>query len=986
MGATDAVHPTDLMLQSYGLGKLDDALAESVNKHLEGCASCQHRVAEMSSDSFLGRLRDAQGQPGSLGPIVSSLAGLSMVDTGPSAPARPLTSSLPPGLAEHSDYEILRELGHGGMGTVYLALNRLMGRHEVLKVVSSHLMNRRGVLDRFQGEIRNAARLHHTNIVTAYSAVRIGESIVFAMEYVEGLDLAKLVKAKGALPVSNACNYVHQAALGLQHAHELGMVHRDIKPSNLMLAKQGNRAVIKVLDFGLAKVKSEGAVDGGLTHEGQMLGTPDYIAPEQIRDARGADIRADIYSLGCTLYYLLTGGPPFQATSLYEILQAHHSMDALPLNLTRPEVPVELAALTARMMAKEPKRRFQEPKEVAHALLPFFKKESAASKAEVSRSVSTTDGEAASGARSEPTQVANTASPIPMPSLKAPAAPARPEPVWESLIQFKENQPLAESGPAIVASASPPRSLWPSVAVGSLLLGFIIAWTVIVRVKTKYGEIVVKNVPDEAVVSVDREKLKIKLPGEGDPVEVTAGPHGSGVVVKEGESELKGDEVTIGSGDAKGVSARLERDVASGTADDGPGRPGFVTLFNGNDFSGWTFPLGNDADWTVEHGSIRGVGTADTSTIATTRSDYKDFHVRMEVRTSDNLNKLLLFRASHAADDVKYYVFWTGVLRVSREIASLGEYRLKRGGGPTDGSQVTTDGLREITAPKLPGLAKNTWQTVEIIAVGSVFRMLVDGSEVSAFEDDVSRLKRGQVAIRIPKGGGIEIRKVEIKEVAAGQELVAANRVPREAVEIRPFNGMDFEGWHAIWKDRVREPSSVFRIEGDEIVGADNGAGRIFLDRSFKDFSFKFEYLLPTDGRCRAASCRLQLAEGKPFRVGLADFRVGEVGCALTNGEGAEVGDIYSCEYGDVNPVISKPGLTPKTSDAARPLGEWNKVEIRCEGREIQFLLNGRQVNRVEADHTLLLHPGFQAWATDIRIRNIRLIPLTNPGLRPVPF
>ena len=195
------------------------------------------------------------------------------------------------------------------MGTVYLALNRLMGRHEVLKVVSRHMMNRTGVLDRFLGEIRNAARLHHTNIVTAYSAIRIGESIVFAMEYVDGLDLSRLVKTKGPLPVSNACNYVHQAALGLQHASELGMVHRDIKPSNLMLAKQGNRAVIKVLDFGLAKVRSEGAVDGGLTHEGQMLGTPDYVAPEQIRDARRADIRADIYSLGCTLYYLLTGRP-----------------------------------------------------------------------------------------------------------------------------------------------------------------------------------------------------------------------------------------------------------------------------------------------------------------------------------------------------------------------------------------------------------------------------------------------------------------------------------------------------------------------------------------------------------------------------------------------------------------------------------------------------------------------------------------------------
>src|SRR5262249_46469684 len=151
-----------------------------------------------------------------------------------------------------------------------------------LKVVSGHLINRRGVLDRFLGEIRNAARLHHINIVTAYAALRFGESLVLAMEYVEGLDLSRMVKARGPLPVANACNYVHQAALGLQHAHEHGMVHRDIKPSNLMLASRGNRPVVKVLDFGLAKVTSEGALEGGLTQEGQMLGTPDYIAPEQI--------------------------------------------------------------------------------------------------------------------------------------------------------------------------------------------------------------------------------------------------------------------------------------------------------------------------------------------------------------------------------------------------------------------------------------------------------------------------------------------------------------------------------------------------------------------------------------------------------------------------------------------------------------------------------------------------------------------------------
>ncbi len=283
-----------------------------------------------------------------------------------------MAHTLPPGLAEHPDYQIVRELGRGGMGVVYLAQNTLMNRAEVLKVVSAQLIDRPAILDRFLREIRSAASLRHANIVTAYAAWRVGESFVLSMEYVEGLDLAKLVKAKGPLPVAHSCNYVHQAALGLQHAHENGMVHRDIKPANLILSRDGKKALIKVLDFGLAKVTSEGPVASGLTREGQALGTPDFIAPEQIKNAQSADIRADVYSLGCTLYYLLTGRPPFAGDHLWDIYQAHFSRDAEPLNFVRPDVPAELAALVSKMMAKEPDRRFQTPKDVATALKPFF--------------------------------------------------------------------------------------------------------------------------------------------------------------------------------------------------------------------------------------------------------------------------------------------------------------------------------------------------------------------------------------------------------------------------------------------------------------------------------------------------------------------------------------------------------------------------------------------------------------------------------------
>src|SRR5262249_41225535 len=183
------------------------------------------------------------------------------------------------------------------------------------------------------------------------------------MEYVEGYDLAQLVRGKGPLQVAHACTFTHQAALGLQYAHEKGMVHRDIKPSNLIVAREGKKPVVKVLDFGLAKVTSEGQTDSGRPREGKRLGPPAFIAPEQIRDAQSADTRADVYSLGCTLYSLRAGRPPFQGDSLWDIYQEHFSMDAGPLNLVRPEVPVELTALVAKMLAKEPSRRFPTPQE-----------------------------------------------------------------------------------------------------------------------------------------------------------------------------------------------------------------------------------------------------------------------------------------------------------------------------------------------------------------------------------------------------------------------------------------------------------------------------------------------------------------------------------------------------------------------------------------------------------------------------------------------
>jgi serine/threonine protein kinase len=395
------------------------------------------------------------------------------------AGARSPANSIPQELAENPDYQIIRKLGGGGMGLVFLAHNHILGRDEVLKVISREIIETPGVLERFLREIRAVASLQHPNIVTAYTAFRAGESLVFAMEYAEGLDLARMVKAKGPLPVGHACSFVHQAAMGLQHAHEAGMVHRDIKPDNLMLTSEGGRAIIKILDFGLAKATSEQiaagpevrgssqAVDGeaSLTRTGWMLGTPDFVAPEQIKDAQKADIRADIYSLGCSLYYLLAGRPPFQEPTLYDVLKAHRSTDAQPLNLIRPDVPSGLADLVAKMMSKRPDRRLQTPAEVAKALAPFFKKRS--------MEIAGRDPNASppgSGLASRPATEHRTDSTPSPPGTDPKHQAARAESAWPNLIEIKET--LAEDEVAEVTTEAPAghkQTRWRQAALAGVL-------------------------------------------------------------------------------------------------------------------------------------------------------------------------------------------------------------------------------------------------------------------------------------------------------------------------------------------------------------------------------------------------------------------------------------------------------------------------------------------------------------------------------------
>jgi len=341
---------------------------------------------------------------------------------------------LPAELLNHPRYRLGGLLGRGGMGAVFRAEHTLMGRPVAVKVIAPRLLGHPGAVERFRQEVKAAARLQHPNIVTAYDAEQVGSVTVLVMEYVEGRTLADVLRDRGPLPAAEACEFARQAALGLAHAHGLGMVHRDVKPGNLMLTPDGR---VKILDFGLARFVSEAAPDvpvaetapaapgATLTATGVFLGTIDYMAPEQAEDARAADPRSDVYALGATLYHLLAGRPPFAGGAAADKLYRLSFAEPTPLAALRPDLPPGLARVVERMLAKAPARRLGSAAEAAAQLAPFAAPTVRRRRwrAALAGLVVAAGVAVAVVAANRPPQVADE----PTPPAAAPAAPAAPE-------------------------------------------------------------------------------------------------------------------------------------------------------------------------------------------------------------------------------------------------------------------------------------------------------------------------------------------------------------------------------------------------------------------------------------------------------------------------------------------------------------------------------------------------------------------------------
>lgn len=397
-------HPDPAQLAAFLDGMLSEADRSAVESHVDCCAECCEALARVPMDALSERLREVDTSADEWSVVTE--AGLPKTSDVASQQA-------PEALENHARYRILEPLGKGGMGVVYKAQHRMMDRIVALKVIDGRWIDNPQMIERFRTEVKAAALLNHANIVRAYDAEQAGDLHFLVMEFVDGISLAELVRRNGPLPIDQALGVTRKVAHGLHHAFQQGMVHRDIKPQNIMITRTGK---VRILDFGLARFARErdtaAAPDGAphqsdseaLTLVGSILGTPDYIAPEQITNARNADTRADIYSLGCTCFFLLTGHPPFPDGTAIDKVLSHRDGNAPAVSEIRGEVSPEVCQLVARMMARDPEDRFQTPAELASEIDGLLSKLPAAlgdRNPQTRGLTETTSGQARSGGQSQ---------------------------------------------------------------------------------------------------------------------------------------------------------------------------------------------------------------------------------------------------------------------------------------------------------------------------------------------------------------------------------------------------------------------------------------------------------------------------------------------------------------------------------------------------------------------------------------------------------
>jgi serine/threonine protein kinase len=367
-----AVCPSRDELAAFALGKLPSDELTHIAEHLDGCAQCEAAFAALADrrDHLMTELACRADEALFDDQEADRVIAIAEAAGGPrSAPERDDRATPDPDRIR--DYRLLARLGEGGMGTVYKAQHTKLDTTVAVKVVRKERLTDAATVDRFEREMKAVGKIRHLNIVQALDAGEEDGRHYLVMEFVDGVDLETLVRRRGPLPIAEACEIVRQAAIGSQAVLEAGLVHRDMKPSNLMLARDGR---VKVLDLGLARLEAALTLSESATSADRVMGTSEYMSPEQVLDTHQVDIRADIYALGCTLYFLLTGQAPFckpKYPTPLKRLMAHVNEPVRPIRQLREDVPEGLYRAIGTLLSKQPDDRPATPAALAESLVPF---------------------------------------------------------------------------------------------------------------------------------------------------------------------------------------------------------------------------------------------------------------------------------------------------------------------------------------------------------------------------------------------------------------------------------------------------------------------------------------------------------------------------------------------------------------------------------------------------------------------------------------
>jgi serine/threonine protein kinase/WD40 repeat protein len=774
-------HPPQDQLEAYGRGKLDEAESSQIEKHLEECEDCTGTVVNLKDDTFIKLVRETPRADATVPPEPAAKpacaepttpdATIAIDAAAPTSTSTGRLDELPRELREHPRYEVLELIGRGGMGDVYKAQHRVMNRIVALKVIKPEMVQNEEAVKRFRREVQAAARLHHKNIVTAHDAEQAGDLHFLVMEYADGVDLDEFVRRRGAMAVDQACECISQAAEGLQYAHELGMVHRDIKPHNLMLTRSGE---VKILDFGLASFASETAAEDKiypseaeetspsprspqLTRSGSMMGTPDFISPEQALDAHTADIRADIYSLGCTFYKLLTGKPPFDEGSVMDKIHAHSKQRAAPLSEFRDDVPDEVQAVLLKMMAKLANGRYQQPREVVEALSRH-----------------------------------RDAAALPLPPAPARPAPSRRKPIM-----------LAAVATMLISAILAGIIFYVQTNVGTVRVEVADESLEVTlaghQITMRDGETPVTIRPGEQSLVVRRGEFEF----DTDTFEIRRGDK---LAIK---VELLAGKIMVTSDGQLIGSKPLPGGIAEGVASGGKAGP-WTPLFNGKDLTGWKTTTDYPNKWIVKDGLLTTTG-ATYARLFSEPGDYENFHLRAEVRLSETGNSGVYFRSEFGYGFDLKRIGGSPTAKVPLGL----EADLVAVPGPTSGGvgpAGTVFRLGETESDRFLATSHevepDTWFTFELIADARQVTVKINGKLVNRFEADGSYTAGGHIALAATRGH-VEFRKIEISETAS-------TALPGPVEHFKPmFNGRDLSGW----KPHPQLPGN-WRVENGVIVGS----------------------------------------------------------------------------------------------------------------------------------------------------------------------